>query len=157
MTPRDQANYIFYKIVMEFWPYFTYPSSSSSVPRWKTCVGQFQLEDSLNIALNAMYVKAFLTPAVKTAAEDIVKNLMANFKKMLIEEDWMDPKTRAEAEKKMDKMIANVAYPKELLDDELITQYYSDLKMKKNDSFLLKYISLANFMKRKKAAKLRLY
>ena len=57
----------------------------------------------------------------------------------------------------MDKMIANVAYPKELLDDELITQYYSDLKMKKNDSFLLKYISLANFMKRKKAAKLRLY
>ena len=69
----------------------------------------------------------------------------------------MDPKTRAEAEKKMDKMIANVAYPKELLDDELITQYYSELRLKNNDSYLLKYISLANFMKRKKAAKLRLY
>ena len=40
-------------------------------------------------------------------------NLKTEFRKMLTESDWMDPKTQAEAEKKMDKMISTVGYPEE--------------------------------------------
>ena len=111
----------------------------------------------LQIGVGAMYVRAFLTPAEKTSVEDIVKDLMAEFKKMLTGlEAWMDPKTRAEAEKKVDKMGSTVGYPKEFLDDDRIIQFYSDLKMKKKDSFLLKGVTLSKFLKKKKAEELRL-
>ena len=67
----------------------------------------------------------------------------------------MDPKTRAEAEKKVDKMGRTVDYPKEFLDDDLIIQYYSDLKMKKNDSFLFKALKMSKFTRKKSAGELR--
>ena len=47
--------------------------------------------------------------------------------------------------------------PKEFLDNDFITQFYSDLKMKNSDSYLLKFLSVKNFSKRRKAALFRLY
>ena len=158
VSPRAQANYIISVFVLDFAPYLTTEldaigldaqkamyGASESPPRWKTCVSQLMKE--LRIAVGSMYVKAFLTPSDKTSVEDIVKNLMTEFKTMLTEEAWMDPKTRAEAEKKADKMGINVGYPQELLDDDIVTQFHSDLKMRNNDSYLLKYLSLATFAK----------
>ena len=115
---------------------------------WNYCRRlQRSKEDSSNL----------LTSAQKTAVEDIVKDLKSEFKTMLKGlEAWMDPKTRAEAEKKVDKMGSSVAYPKEFLDDDRIIQFYSDLKMKKKDSFLLKGVTLSKFLKKKKAEELRL-
>ena len=72
-----------------------------------------EVNDKFLVAVGAMYVRAFVSPDDKTAAEDIVKNLKTEFRKMLTESDWMDPKTQAEAEKKMDKMISTVGYPEE--------------------------------------------
>ena len=168
MSPRTQANYIIFKTVMGFVPYLTSEFDelfflpilkatkgiAKIPPRWETCVGN--LAKTEPIAVGAMYVKEFLSPAYKTAAEDIVKNLRAQFKKMLTEEAWMDPKTRGEAEKKADMMGSTVGYPKELLDEDLITQFYSDLKMKNEDSYLLKFVTLSNFKKKIMAAELRL-
>ena len=116
-----------------------------------------EVNDKFLVAVGAMYVRAFVSPDDKKAAEDIVKNLKTEFTKMLTEADWLDPKTRAEAKKKMLKMTSTVAYPKEFLDNDLITHFYSDLKMKDNDSYLLKSFSVLNFMKRKRAADFRLY
>ena len=107
MSARDQANYIFYEIVMHSLAYLAVEFQellllldkaltgvSENPPRWKTCVSK--VSEGFPVAVSAMYVKAFLSPADKTAAEDIVKNLMSEFKKLLTEEDWMDLKTRTE-------------------------------------------------------------
>ena len=171
MSPRDQANYIFNQIVtasltflaIEFQEIMSpiekeQRGISERSPRWKECLLIVsKAYDKLSVAVGAMYVRAFVSPDDKTAAEDIVKNLKTEFTKMLTEADWMDPKTRAEAKKKMLKMTSTVAYPKEFLDNDLITHFYSDLKMKDNDSYLLKSFAVLNFMKRKKAADFRLY
>ena len=124
VSPRAQANYIFSVFVLDFAPYLTTEldaigldaqkamyGASESPPRWKTCVSQLMMK-GLRIAVGSMYVKAFLTPSDKKAVEDIVKDLMTEFKTMLTEEAWMDPKTRAVAEKKVDKMKITVGYPK---------------------------------------------
>ena len=89
---------------------------TKSPPRWAICVGDGILKGihkDFRVAVGAMYARAFLSPDDKTAAEDIMKNLKTEFRKMLTEADWMDPKTQAEAEKKMDKMISTVGYPEE--------------------------------------------
>ena len=167
--PRVLANYIIYKLVKGAvplltteldaitWPFEKLTTGiSKKPPRWETCVQYLQMSTTLKIAVGAMYVKAFTSPADKTAVEDIVKNLVGEFKEMLKDlEAWMDPKTRAEAEKKVDKMGRTVDYPKEFLDDDLIIQYYSDLNMKKNDSFLLKALKMSQFTRKKSAGELR--
>ena len=131
MSSRDIANYVIYKIVMDLGKYLTteflelflpYDNATigiaKSSPRWENCMGEVGdlygkgLKD-FKVALGAMYARAFLSPDDKTAAEDIMKNLKTEFRKMLTEADWMDPKTQAEAEKKMDKMISTVGYPEE--------------------------------------------
>ena len=159
MSPRTQANYIIYKFVDGFIPFLTpefdalglplnkaTTGSSKILPRWEICVGE--LAKGLPIAVGAMYIKTFLSPAHKTAAEEIVKNLMAQFKKMLREETWMDPKTRAEALKKMNKMGSTVGYPEEFLNNDLINQFYTDLKIKNNDSYLMKFRTVLSFTKK---------
>ena len=72
---------------------------------------------------------------------------MTQFKTMLAEASWMDPVTRAKAQKKADKMGIYVGFPQELMDDDIITWFYADLYMNNNDSYLLKYLSLAKFSK----------
>ena len=166
MSPRTQANYIIYKFVDGFIPFLTpefdalglplnkaTTGSSKILPRWEICVGQ--LAKDLPIAVGSMYIKTFLSPAHKIAAEDIMKNLMAQFKKMLTEETWMDHKTQAEAVKKMNKMGSIVGYPEELLDDDLIVKYHADLQIKKKDSYLMKYRKISNFKKKVLAAGLK--
>ena len=158
VSPRAQANYIISKLVQEFVPYLTThfdklylplkkatTGSSQISARWEKCAGE--VAERLPVAVGAIYVRTFFPAGDKAAAEDIVRNLMAQFKTMLAEATWMDPKTRAEAEKKADKMGINVGYPQELLDDDIVTQFHSDLKMRNNDSYLLKYLSLATFAK----------
>ena len=51
-------------------------------------------------------------------------------------------------------MITTIAYP--TMNFDLMNQWHADLKIKNNDSYLLKYISLSNFIKRKYSAELRL-
>ena len=97
-----------------FLPYFNATMGiAKSAPRWAICMLHMRVQKDFRVALGAMYARAFLSPDDKTAAEDIVKNLKTEFRKMLTESDWMDPKTQAEAEKKMDKMISTVGYPEE--------------------------------------------
>ena len=172
VSPRTQANFIIFKTVMGFSPYLTtefdklfLPLKKATLgiaqipPRWQTCVGSLAnnepFEPGFQVAVGAMYVKEFLSPAYKTAAVDMVKNLRSQFKKMLTKEAWMDSKTRAEAEKKADMMESTVGYPKELLDEDLIIQLYSGLKMKNEDSYLRKFVTISKFKKKFLAAEFR--
>ena len=84
----------------------------------------------------------------------VVNYIRAEFKKMLDELDWMDPVTKAKALSKMEKITPNIAYPKEILDDKMIDEFYSGLEIK-NDSYLLNSLRQKKFWKLKNAEEFR--
>ena len=91
-----------------------------------------------------MYVKNYFPLQSKEAVDDMVEYIRVEFKKMLDEQDWMDPVTRAKAETKLEKMTPHIAYPKEILDGELIDELYSGLEIQQ-DSYLLNNLRLKKF------------
>ena len=139
VPPRVIANYIIWRNVQSTVSYLN--AAPEQVPRWETCVESVKYEKSLTNAVGAMYVKRFFPLESKKAVDDIVGYVRAEFKKMLDELEWMDPITRAEAHKKADKITPHVAYAEEILDDDLITEFYSGLELK-NDSYLLNILRL---------------
>ena len=162
---RVQANYIIWRTVQSMVRYLNSEAleaaqqyhevlfgMSQHAPRWEHCVQD--VEGSLSNAVGAMYVKKYFPLQSKEAAEDIVEYIRAEFKKMLDELDWLDPVTKAKALSKLEKITPNIAYPKEILDDKMINEFYSGLEIK-NDSYLLNSLRRKKFRKLKNAEEFR--
>merc|ERR1712130_930372 len=75
----------------------------------------------------------------------MVDNIRKVFKELLDELDWMDDVTRAKAHLKADQMTPHVAYAKEILDDDLINEFYDGLNLE-TDSYLKNYLRLKKFI-----------
>ena len=161
---RVQANYILWRIVQSTVSYLNSEAlklalqyekvligKSQQVPRWERCVDDVS---SLGTAVGAMFVKNYFPLESKEAAADIVENIRAAFKKMLDGLDWMDPVTRAKAITKLEKIVPHVGYPKEILDNGLIDEFYSGLEIK-NDSFLLNSVRVDQFFQLQAAKNFR--
>ena len=105
----------------------------------------YYYEGSLTNAVAAMYAKMFFKLEAKEKADEMVVNIRAEFKKMLDELDWMDVATKARAHVKADKITPHMAYPKEILDDGLINEFYEGLELN-TGSYLKNYYTLKKFI-----------
>merc|ERR1712106_1285477 len=72
-------------------------------------------------------------------------NVRIEFKKMLDELTWMDSKTKAKAHIKVDQITPHMAYAKEILNRELITEFYGALELDSN-SYLKNILQLKKFI-----------
>jgi membrane metallo-endopeptidase-like protein 1 len=117
---------------------------ASKSPRWEKCVKAtaglggnyfYYYEGSLTNAVGAMYAKKYFKAAAKEITDEMVVQIREEFKLMLDDLDWMDDTTRARAHKKADQITPHIAYSKEILDDELIEEFYNGLILPK-DSYL---------------------
>ena len=164
---RVQANYIVWRNVKSSISYLNKEAlahaldysrvltgKNSDVPRWERCVkataglggtSLYFYEGSLTNAVGAMYAKSYFKLEAKQKADEMVANIRVTFKKMLDQLDWMDEVTRAKAHTKADKMIPFVAYAKEILDDDLINEFYEGLDLE-TDSYLKNYLRLKRFI-----------
>ena len=124
------------------------------LPRWERCVKStagldgtslYFYEGSLTNAVGAMYAKSFFKLEAKEKADEMVENIRIEFKKILDELNWMDPATKERAHIKADKMNPHVAYAKEILDDDLINEFYQGLDLQ-TDSYLKNYLRLRKFI-----------
>jgi len=77
-----------------------------------------------------MYAKTYFPASQKAVADEMVENIRSEFKLMLDELDWMDDKTRQRAHVKVDSMKSFIAYAKEILDDNLLNEFYQGLELK---------------------------
>ena len=120
-------------------------------PRWKTCVNvitannMFHQEGSLANAVGSMYVREYFTQEQKNVALEIVENIKREYKVMFSDIDWMDVLTWERALEKIDNMNSFVAYADEVLDNDLINQYYEGLQLN-SESFLENILELRRFM-----------
>merc|ERR1712123_213855 len=143
-SPRAQANYIIWRNVKFAMSYLNdearqiklayskvLTGKAQESRRWEKCVKStsgldgtylYFYEGSLTNAIGAMYAKEHFKPEAKEIADEMVKNVRDEFKKMIDELTWMDPKTKARAQKKADQITPHIAYAKEILNDNLIKE-----------------------------------
>jgi putative endopeptidase len=95
-------------------------------PRWQR--GVALVNGALGDAVGQIYVKKYFPPEAKAAAQAMVANIIAAFRKRIDALTWMDPKTKAEAQAKLTTLYVGIGYPETWLD-------YSGYEVKKDDVF----------------------
>ena len=93
-------------------------------PRWKR--GVELTEGNLGESLGQIYVKKHFTADKKQRMEQLVQNLLKAYEQSVDQLDWMSPKTKVEAKKKIASFMVKIGYPNKWRD-------YSKLDIKAND------------------------
>lgn len=167
VSNRVQANYLIWRIVQDSMRYLNEEAleiqlafnkvitgKAKKSPRWEKCAKStaglrepnlYFKEGSLTNAVGAMYAKKHFPLDAKEKADEILDNVRTEFKKMLDELNWMDATTKAKAHTKVDQITPHMAYAKEILDDNLINEFYSGLNLEK-DSYLKNILRLKRFI-----------
>jgi putative endopeptidase len=94
--------------------------------RWER--GVALVNGILGDAVGQMYAKRYFPPEAKAQAQAMVANIIAAFRKRIDGLTWMDPKTKAEAQAKLNTLYVGVGYPDTWRD-------YSGYEVKKDDAF----------------------
>jgi putative endopeptidase len=94
--------------------------------RWER--GVALVNGALGDAVGQFYTQRYFPPEAKAAAQAMVANIMAAFRKRIDALTWMDPKTKMEAQAKLDTLYVGIGYPETWRD-------YSGYEVRKNDAF----------------------
>ena len=78
-------------------------------PRWKR--GVAEVEQALGEPVGRLYIEQHFKPEAKARMDALVRNLLAAFKVMIDELEWMSPQTRLQAQAKLAKYRLKIAYP----------------------------------------------
>ncbi len=95
-------------------------------PRWQRAV--FVVDGLLGDIVGQVYAQRYFSPDAKAKAQAMVANLIAAFHKRIDALSWMDPATKAEAQKKLSALYVGIGYPESWHD-------YSNYEVKANDAF----------------------
>jgi putative endopeptidase len=109
-----------------------------NLPRWERVV---QTTDHLlGEALGRLYVEKEFPPEAKEKAEALVANIKGTLRERLAKLDWMQPKTREQALRKLDAIAVKIGYPSKWRD-------YSGLAVDR-DVFVLNVLQANEFQTR---------
>lgn len=102
-------------------------------PQWKECV--MFIAPEFKIAVGAKYARKFFREDSKAVAVEMVNDIKEAFEQIIKTRDWMDSKTKKLAVDKLKQMSVNIAYPNELMDDNIVIEYYKGLHVKQEEFF----------------------
>ncbi len=95
-------------------------------PRWQR--GVSVVNTLLGDAVGQLYAERYFPPESKAAAQAMVTNIIAAFRKRIEALAWMDPSTKAEAQAKLNTLYVGIGYPESWRD-------YSGYEVKPDDLF----------------------
>ena len=107
--------------------------------RYTTCITEAQKIFPFAIArpfIEEIYSQANDSKRMVTEIVTMIKNV---FKNRLNEKDWLDKRTKVSVSKKVDNVMARVAYPDGLLNDTYLNELSSDLIIF-NDSYFSTFV-----------------
>ena len=113
----DEARFDFYSTALR--------GTEVQRPRWKRAVGQ--IDNFMGEMVGKIYVKEHFPPESKTQMVDLVENLRGAFKEGIDNLEWMDAKTKVEAQDKLKKFNPKIGYPNEWTDYSALTVDRNDL------------------------------
>ncbi len=114
----DDENFAFFGTVLSGTP--------QQEPRWKRAVAF--TEGTLTDDVSKVYVAKYFPPATKSAADQLVKNIITAMNVRIEKLDWMSPATKVEAHAKLAAFVPRIGYPSQWHD-------YSAIKIAKDDAF----------------------
>lgn len=79
-------------------------TGSEREPRWKVCTSA--VLESLPQAAGALYVGHYFNQTSQARVVDMVANIRKAYRGMIVESDWMDPKTKQYALEKVQQRSA---------------------------------------------------
>jgi len=94
---------------------------------WKECVDV--VSDLLQLAVEAMFSKEYFDLESKAFAIDMARRIKETYVKQLSTISWLSQREKAEALLKIDRRIAELSFPTELLSDRQIKIIYRNLKV----------------------------
>ena len=95
-------------------------------PRWQR--GVVVVNRYLGDDVGQIYAQRYFPPEAKAQAEAMVANIIAVYHKRIAALSWMDPKTKAEAQAKLDTLYVGIGYPETWIN-------YSAFEVKADDIF----------------------
>lgn len=95
-------------------------------PRWQR--GVAVVNALLGDAVGQIYAQRYFPPEAKAAAQAMVADIIAAFRKRIEALSWMDPKTKAEAQAKLTTLYVGIGYPETWRD-------YSAYEVRADDIF----------------------
>ena len=90
--------------------------------------GVYLVSDILGDAVGKIYAQRYFPPEAKQRAQEMVANIIAAFRKRIDALTWMDPKTKAEAQAKLNTLYVGIGYPE-------AWHSYEGLEIKADDLF----------------------
>ncbi|KAI4470500.1 zinc metalloprotease family m13 neprilysin-related [Holotrichia oblita] len=99
----------------------------ASPPRWQFCVAQ--VNSNLGMALGNLFVNAHFDEKSKNDTILMTKQLEDAFKEILVFSDWLDDVTKTIAIAKVDAMRLRIGYPDIILNRNMLTDRYKDIKI----------------------------
>jgi putative endopeptidase len=125
---EDYADALPKAVVDEHFAFFgkTLSGAQEQRPRWQR--GVAQVNRLLGDAVGQIYAQRYFPPEAKAAAQAMVANIIAAFRKRIDALTWMDPSTKAEAQAKLTTLYVGIGYPETWQD-------YSAYEVKADDLF----------------------
>jgi putative endopeptidase len=125
---HESAPYLSAALVEENWNFYghTLAGSEKMQPRWRRCVRA--ADRDLGEVLGQAYVEQAFPPESKQRVVNLVHDIETALDQDIKSLDWMSPKTKEEAAKKLQGIEEKIGYPNKWRD-------YSSLKISK-DSYL---------------------
>ncbi len=75
-----------------------------------------QIENTLCVPMDNMYIQKYCSEEQREAIQEIIKSVIAEYRVMLSEEDWLSEETREKAIEKLDAIKIRAVYPDKLED-----------------------------------------
>eukprot|EP00731_Ephydatia_muelleri_P000105 Em0001g105a len=91
------------------------------------------VNELMPIALGRVFAEYILPADTKTTAAQMMVNIMRAFRTRIGSRTWLDQQTIAQAQNKIDLMIAMIAYPNLTFNDTLLNTFYSELIVSADD------------------------
>ncbi|XP_044590493.1 neprilysin-2-like [Cotesia glomerata] len=152
-TPkRIQANFGLWKIIESLVPFVKNSTFLQVYQFYKQDEDEYDNEincielvkELLPVSVHALYVKKLKDTRIKEAVTDIFIEIKQKLIETLSSVDWTDGETKKNAIAKAEAIKGLIAYPDELLDDEMLEEYFADLDLD-DDCFLENVVQLERF------------
>ncbi|GFU12515.1 neprilysin-1 [Nephila pilipes] len=124
-TLLDHLPYQFSVALEEYYRDSGYPLQTTE--RWKTCINR--INSAFGIVSAFLYVKEHFSMDVRNEVRKLVLDLSYQFERRLLNNDWMDRKTKNAALQKLRAMKVNVGFPDWITDESNLDDYYMQTNM----------------------------
>lgn len=111
-------------------------------PRWKR--GVQTTNGILGEMIGKLYVEKHFKPEAKERMDELIENLREAFRYAIDDLEWMTDDTKTEAQGKLAKFVAKIAYPDEWKDYSALEVYDDDLLGNLRRSAEMEYFRMVN-------------